>query len=275
MRSFYYQKLPNISLSNDIVDAVKKLPWQHMAKKDIYENLNWHDLEHNTSMGVPENLRSQYQSFYGSENKLIGTMFNFELPVEIEQEIRSQWTFLTEFDDQPIIRLQIVCGGSLIPVHVDKTKTTSLIFPVANHQNCFTQFYEFSEDIKLWQEHYSKIEDISWPLCETPADIVNLPEYCQAELAASEGHMEFFSIAGLKGASDDKFKHGVDGTPSPSEFSYVDQVEIYPSPVLLNINKLHGVRYTENSLTEDNPRVSLFAKWPKTLYQHIASCLSS
>ena len=275
MRSFYYQKLPNISLSNDIVDAAKKLPWQHMAKKDIYENLNWHDLENNTSMGVPENLRSQYQSFYGPENKLIGTIFTLQLPVEIEQEIRSQWAFLTEFDDQPIIRLQIVCGGSQIPVHVDLTKTTSLIFPVANHQNCFTQFYEFLEDIKLWQEHYSKIKDISWPLCETPADIVNLPEYCQAELAASEGHMEFFSIAGLTRASDDRFKHGVNGTPSPSEFSYVDQVEIYPSPVLLNINKLHGVRYTENSLTEDNPRVSLFAKWPKTLYQHIASCLSS
>ena len=274
MRSFYYQKLPNISLSNDIVDAVKKLPWQRMAKKDIYENLNWHDLKHNTSMGVPENLRSQYQSFYGSENKLIGTMFNFKLPVEIEQEIRSQWTFLTEFDDQPIIRLQIVCGGSLIPVHVDVTKTTSLIFPVANHQNCFTQFYEFLEDIKLWQEHYSKIKDISWPLCETPADIVNLPEYCQAELAASKGHMEFFSIARLTRASDDRFKQGFDSTPPPSAFSYVDQVEIYPSPVLLNINKLHGVRYTENSLTEDNPRVSLFAKWPKALYQHIASCLS-
>ena len=121
MRSFYYQTLPNISLSNDIVAAVKKLPWQRMAKKDIYENLNWHDLEYNTSMGVPENLRSQYQSFYGLENKLIGTMFNFELPDEIEQEIRSQWTFLTEFDDQPIIRLQIVCGGSMIPVHFTPT----------------------------------------------------------------------------------------------------------------------------------------------------------
>ena len=274
MRSFYYQKLPNISLSNDIVDAVKKLPWQRMAKKDIYENLNWHDLEHNTSMGVPENLRSQYQSFYGPENKLIGTMFNFKLPVEIEQEIRSQWTFLTEFDDQPIIRLQIVCGGSLIPVHVDVTKTTSLIFPLANHQNCFTQFYEFSEDIKLWQEHYNNIKDPSWPLCETPADIVNLPEHCQFELAASEGHMKYFSISGLKRASDDRFKQGFDPTPPPNAFSYVDQVEIYPSPVLLNINKLHGVRYTENSLTEDNPRVSLFAKWPNALYQHIASCLS-
>ena len=275
MRSFYYQKLPNISLSNDIVDAAKKLPWQHMAKKDIYENLNWHDLENNTSMGVPENLRSQYQSFYGPENKLIGTIFTLQLPVEIEQEIRSQWTFLTEFDDQPIIRLQIVCGGSLIPVHVDITKTTSLIFPVANHQNCFTQFYEFSEDIRHWQEHYNNIKDTSWPPCETPADIFNLPEYCQTELAASKGHMEFFSMASLRSSNVDRLKQVVDSVPPPSEFSYVDQVEIYPSPVLLNINKLHGVRYTENSLTEDNPRVSLFAKWPKTLYQNIASCLSS
>jgi hypothetical protein len=275
MRSFYYQTLPNISLSNDIVAAVKKLPWQRMAKKDIYENLNWHDLEYNTSMGVPEDLRSQYQSFYGLENKLIGTMFNFELPAEIEQEIRSQWTFLTEFDDQPIIRLQIVCGGSMIPVHVDITKTTSLIFPVANHKNCFTQFYEFSEDIKLWQDHYANIKDPSWPLCETPASIVNLPEYCQAELAASHSTVNFFSMTRIQPAHADRFKKGVNATPPPDTFSYVDQVEIYPHPTLLNINKLHGVGYAENSLTEDNPRVSLFAKWPKSLYQHIASCLSS
>jgi hypothetical protein len=163
----------------------------------------------------------------------------------------------------------------MIPVHVDITKTTSLIFPVANHKNCFTQFYEFSEDIKLWQDHYANIKDPSWPLCETPASIVNLPEYCQAELAASHSTVNFFSMTRVQSAHADRFKKGVNATPPPDTFSYVDQVEIYPHPTLLNINKLHGVGYAENSLTEDNPRVSLFAKWPKSLYQHIASCLSS
>ena len=43
MRSFYYQPLPDVSLSNDIIDAIKNLPWQTMAKRDIYENLNWHN----------------------------------------------------------------------------------------------------------------------------------------------------------------------------------------------------------------------------------------
>lgn len=270
MRSFYYQTLPNTSLSNDIVAAVKNLPWQRMAKKDIYENLNWHDLEYNTSMGVTEDLRSQYQSFYGTENNLVGTMFNFELPIELDKEIRSQWKFLSHFNDQPILRLQIVCGGSMIPVHVDVTKTTSLIFPLVNHENCFTQFYEFSEDIKLWQEHYANIKDPSWPLCETPASIVNLPEYCQAELAVSHSTVNFFSMSRLQPAHADRFKKVANATPPPDTFSYVDQVEIYPSPVLLNINKLHGVRYTENSLTEDRPRMSLFAKWPSSLFKDVS-----
>ena len=272
MKSFYYQKLSNLNLSADIVNAVKKLPWQTMAKSDIYENLNWHNLAANASAGVPENLQSQYQSFYGPENKLIGTMFNFELPVEIEQEIQSQWTFLTEFDDQPTIRLQIVCGGSMIPVHADVTKTTSLIFPLANHENCFTQFYEFSEDIKVWQEHYANIKDPSWPLCETPAGIVNLPESCQAELAADRSTVNFFSTSRTRAAHANNT--AALATPSPDKFSYVDQVEIYPGPALLNIQKLHGIGYTEHSLTEDRPRMSLFAKWPKSLFQDIASCLS-
>ena len=267
MKSFYYQPLPDVSLSNDIIDAIKNLPWQTMAKRDIYENLNWHNLGKSTSTVVPENLRSEYQSFYGIENKLVGTMFNFELPVEIEKEIRSQWKFLSHFSDQPILRLQIVCGGSMIPVHVDVTKATSLIYPLANHENCFTQFYEFFEDITLWQEHYSNIKDPSWPLCETPADIVNLPEHCQLELAASEGHVDFFSMIRIR-RSGAKNENGY--TPPPNAFSYVDQVEIYPNPVLLNINKLHGVRYTENSLTEDRPRMSLFAKWPSSLFKDVS-----
>lgn len=266
MRSFYYQKLPNVTLSNDIINSIKNLPWQTMAKRDIYENLNWHDLGKSTSTGVPENLRSEYQSFYGVENKLVGTMFNFELPVEIEQEIQSQWKFLSHFSDQPILRLQIVCGGSMIPVHVDVTKTTSLIFPLANHENCFTQFYEFFDDITLWQKHYSNIKDPSWPPCETPADIVNLPENCQLELAASEGHVNFFSMIRIRRKGS---KNINEYTPPPNAFSYVDQVEIYPNPVLLNINKLHGVRYTENSLTEDRPRMSLFAKWPNSPFKDV------
>ena len=274
MRSFYYQTLPNITLSDDIINAIKTLPWQTMAKRDIYENLNWHDVSNNTSIGVSENLLPDNQSFYGIDYNLVGTMFNFELPIELDKEIRSQWKFLSHFNDQPILRLQIVCGGSMIPVHVDVTKTTSLIFPLVNHENCFTQFYEFTEDLKIWQEHYANIKDPSWPLCETPASIVNLPEYCQEELAASSGTVNFFSMGRIRQQelTGTKSRHG---TPIPSAFSYVDQVEIYPSPVLLNINKLHGVRYTENSLTEDRPRMSLFAKWPKSLYQHIASCLSS
>ena len=273
MKSFYYQTLPSITLSDDIIHAIKTLPWQTMAKRDIYENLNWHDLSNNTSIGVLENQRSKYQSFYGPENNLVGTMFNFELPIELDKEIRSQWKFLSHFSDQPILRFQIVCGGSMIPVHVDVTKTTSLIFPIANHENCFTQFYEFTEDLKIWQEHYANIKDPSWPLCETPAGIVNLPKYCQEELAASIDTVNFFSMVRIRqqGLTGSKNNYG---TPVPDAFSYVDQVEIYPHPTLLNINKLHGVRYTENSLTEDHPRMSLFAKWPKALYQHIASCLS-
>lgn len=267
MKSFYYQPLPGVSLSNDIIDAIKNLPWQTMAKRDIYENLNWHNLGKSTSTVVPENLRSEYQSFYGTENRLVGTMFNFELPVEIEQEIQSQWKFLSHFSDQPILRLQIVCGGSMIPVHMDVTKATSLIFPLANHENCFTQFYEFFEDITCWQEHYNNIKDPAWPLCKTPADIVNLPDHCQLELAASEGHVNFFSMIRIR-RNGSKNQNGY--TPPPNEFSYVDQVEIYPSPVLLNINKLHGVRYTENSLTEDCPRMSLFAKWPSSLFKDVS-----
>ena len=83
-----------------------------------------------------------YFAFYGWLLRRVGVVKNLQLPADLEQTIAQRVQSYFESYEVPIIRLQVIYGGSLVPLHTDITRHASLVIPVSNHGSARTNFYE-------------------------------------------------------------------------------------------------------------------------------------
>lgn len=83
-----------------------------------------------------------FQKCYGFFAQNVGTIDNYHLPEDLLSQVQNHYSqFFDHLDEQPIIRLQIVHGGNLIPLHIDLTRSTSLIVPISHLAPARTNFY--------------------------------------------------------------------------------------------------------------------------------------
>lgn len=80
-------------------------------------------------------------SNYGLFGQKIATLLNLRLPTDLESLVLGNIKEHIESKEIPIVRMQIVFGGSRVPLHIDPTRTASLIIPLANHGGSVTRFY--------------------------------------------------------------------------------------------------------------------------------------
>ena len=83
---------------------------------------------------------------YGFLFERIGNFRTVHVPDHVVQSILNQWVFLQEMPEKPIIKLQILYGGECVPIHVDRTRSTSLIYPINNH-TATTNFYDLQKEL--------------------------------------------------------------------------------------------------------------------------------
>jgi len=72
-----------------------------------------------------------------------GTILSYELPSNIENNLMEQMSEFLDLDKvgKPIIRLQVVYGGSIIPLHIDQTRGASIVYPIVHSDIAHTNFY--------------------------------------------------------------------------------------------------------------------------------------
>jgi len=104
---------------------------------------------------------------YGVALQSVVTLLNLRIPEHLEQRISEQLRDKFDVPEAPTVRLQVIHSGRMVPIHVDATRETSLVIPIANHDRCFTQFFRSRDDI----------EDIADPgRCELMTEIeINTP----------------------------------------------------------------------------------------------------
>lgn len=91
---------------------------------------------------------------YGIFFSKCGTMDSLKLPTDINDQILNQLQL--KFDKSVIddceIRLQAVYGNQILLPHIDLTRTTSLIYPLSNHSDACTMFFDISRSIKSHEQ---------------------------------------------------------------------------------------------------------------------------
>jgi hypothetical protein len=137
-----YILAPNLVLPPELTDEIKSLNWsklplafradQQAFLKQFIQTKKYHNWT---------SIRG-FQRWYGFFAQKIGTLDSYHLPDTLLSKVQNHYNqFFNQLNEPPIIRLQIIYGGTLIPLHIDLTRSTSLIIPIEHEIQANTNFY--------------------------------------------------------------------------------------------------------------------------------------
>ena len=137
-----YYKINNFKLSNRLEDQLQLFC------------LDWQALPIATALGKKESFYNSYINncmldtfkHYGLVLQKIGNIISSKLPEKLEWDIRDEikQQYGELLSNEVIIRLQIVYGGEGIPIHIDRTRNSSIVYPISHAQAGSTEFYEYN-----------------------------------------------------------------------------------------------------------------------------------
>ena len=132
----HYLSIPELQLPDKLQQQLEQLDWTALTvtseanQKQVFRRMiqagNWVD----------------YLAVYGWLLGRIGVVKNLRIDHDLEQAIIKVIQNYFECDEEPVLRLQVMFGGEMLPLHTDITRHASLIFPIANHFSARTNFYE-------------------------------------------------------------------------------------------------------------------------------------
>ena len=255
--NYYFETAPAIELNKKIQQQLIELDRKKLEPAD---NLHY-DINADKVLKIIESRlldKSNFEKFYGKNLSNLASCVTWNLPTDLEKEIFHNYQdFFKLVDEVPDIRLQSIFGNQL-PLHIDKDRTVSIIHPLQNHSNTWTEFYDHNDEIDQWQQHYLLLQDKLWPNCDSVWDIQNLPTVVKEEILKNS-----YTLQLVNGQTNDYRSVG-----DPVKLNKVCQVNIELFPCILNVNKWHGI-YCPTPLTETNPRLSLFFKWRKASFTQV------
>jgi hypothetical protein len=136
----HYRAIPELQLAEDVQQRLERLDWRDLVltteanRTQVFKRMiragNWVD----------------YLAMYGWLLGKIGVVKNLRIDHDLEQAITKVIQNYFGCDEAPVLRLQVMFGGEMLPLHTDITRHASLIFPIANHHSARTNFYESMTD---------------------------------------------------------------------------------------------------------------------------------
>jgi hypothetical protein len=147
-----------------------------------------------------------YLAYYGWMLGRVATVKNLRLDLDLEQRVVEIVQKHFNCNESPGVRLQVIFGGEILPLHTDITRHASLVIPISNHHGARTNFYQAVRPV-------------------SPA------------------------------------------LPNPKQCLCIESIVI-DKPTLIDTDCIHSV-VSETPITENNPRISLTAKWANTKFREL------
>jgi hypothetical protein len=140
--------LSNLKINDSLLEDLKSIDWRQQAPVDWSKRDRAFDIDYIDKLKniITSKIPLWYAiKFYGIFFQKISNILTIKISTSLEEEIYNNWPFLKNMPEPPIIRLQIVYGGSRVPLHIDKTRSVSLIYPLKNHNTAITNFYKSNQ----------------------------------------------------------------------------------------------------------------------------------
>jgi hypothetical protein len=158
-----YQQI-NLKIPVDLELQLGQLDWEKLPVASVSKKTDW------IQMAYKKKILFELFRYYGWRCQRIGTLLSSKIPIELENQVRAEIS--QQLNDQlaidSIIRLQVIYGGEMIPIHTDIARESSIVYPILHPFFSATAFYKSNSVIKRGMTPPS--------LC-TPVDSVSIDNY--------------------------------------------------------------------------------------------------
>lgn len=157
-----HQQLDNFSFDSDLLVKIKCLNIEGLKIASGYGRFDYVRALRNYHKLSWQTILLQWAFAYGFMFSKTGNLYSFFLPQTIEDDIINQMKkrFSQRVIDDCVVRLQIAYGKKLIPAHIDIGRTASLVYPVSNHAESRTVFFDIDRPINQ-QEKLFRLSELT------------------------------------------------------------------------------------------------------------------
>lgn len=180
----YYKTLTNFVLPSDIVVDIKNLDHTQLEAAMISDRFFYIKVLREDGFSWFEIVK--WFKSYGWMFSKTGTLTTYKLPPDIECRVID---FLknsvdSSADKNLFIRLQVVYDGSVVPLHVDPTRSASIIYPIDHSQPALTKFYKTNSVARRLLFNPVQCEEVDNVLIKHDPVLLNVDQIHSIEYAA-------------------------------------------------------------------------------------------
>jgi hypothetical protein len=156
-----YVILQNFCLPSEIEDELKTLAISSLEpamKVDRFEHLKILRKERVSWFEI-----ASWFNQFGFLFNRVGSINTYKIPETLEKEIIK---FISSIDKDLehglSLRIQEIVDRQMVPLHVDQTKTTSLVYPLRHNQSspALTKFYQSTAPVRLGINNPNKCHEV-------------------------------------------------------------------------------------------------------------------
>lgn len=179
----YYKTLSNFALPSDLVSDIKNLDYSQLEAAMISDRFFYIKALREEGFSWIEIFK--WFKSYGWMFSKTGTLTTYKLPLDIEHRIIEflKKSVDSSADQNLFLRLQIVYNGSLIPLHVDRTRSASIIYPIDHSYPALTKFYKTTNVTRRGMCNPNYCKEVDSILIKNDPVLLNVDEIHSIEYA--------------------------------------------------------------------------------------------
>lgn len=180
----YYKTLTNFALPSDLVADIKNLDHARLEAAMISDRYFYIKVLREEGFSWVD-IITWFKS-YGWMFSKTGTLSTYKLPLDIEHRVVNYLknSVDSSADQNLFLRLQVVYNGSLVPLHVDRTRSASIIYPIDHSQPALTKFYKTSDVTRRGLCNPNCCMEVDSVLIKHDPVLLNVDEIHSVEYAA-------------------------------------------------------------------------------------------
>lgn len=154
-----YIVISELQFDNSLINEIKSLSFTTLELATRYDRNNYiKSLRHYHKLSWWQIIK--WANYYGWFFSKAGVIDSYRLPIEIENKILLELAkfFGDKVIQDCVVRLQVVYDGEIIPLHIDITRTSSIIYPVSHTGLAYTVFYQRNKAISSKEQLFNPTE---------------------------------------------------------------------------------------------------------------------